>query len=330
MHEPSLPSTGDSAVTPSLADEILAVEPPPVAAPPVIPDEELTAVALPETTPPEPVAIHRRAVLMLLGAALFWSLGGLLIKWIDWNPVAIAGMRSLIGAALIWIVFRRELHIDRSFNQIGGALAYAGTVVLFVVANKMTTAANAILLQYTAPIYVTLLSPWFLGERTHGRDWLILLVMMGGMVLFFLDELTLTGYLGNIIALIDGFCFGWMALFMRRQKDGSALSSLLLGNLIAVAIGLPFMFQSMPDLSSWIGLLLLGVVQLGLPYILFALALRHVRAVEGILIPMIEPVLNPVWVFLLLGEKPGAWALLGGAIILGTVMYRATCRGHDK
>ncbi|HRF42847.1 MAG TPA: DMT family transporter [Candidatus Competibacteraceae bacterium] len=305
--------------------EAFTVEPSPVAPPLLIPNTELTAAVLPEpeTALPEPAAIHRRAVLMLLAAALFWSLGGVLIKWIEWNPVAIAGMRSLIGAALIWAVFRRELKIDGSFEQIGGALAYTGTVVLFVVANKMTTAANTILLQYTAPLYVILFSPWFLGEQVSRRDWLILLVMIGGMILFFLDDLTLTGYWGNIIALIDGFCFGWMALFMRRQKDGSALSSLLLGNLLAGAIGLPFMFQSMPDLSSWIGLALLGVVQLGLPYILFALALRHVRAVEGILIPMIEPVLNPVWVFLMMGEKPGAWALLGGAIILGAVMVRA-------
>ncbi|HPF58319.1 MAG TPA: DMT family transporter [Candidatus Competibacteraceae bacterium] len=305
--------------------EAFTVEPSPVATPLLIPNTELTAAVLlePETALPEPAAIHRRAVLMLLAAALFWSFGGVLIKWIDWNPAAIAGMRSLIGAALIWAVFRRELKIDGSFEQIGGALAYAGTVVLFVVANKMTTAANTILLQYTAPLYVILFSPWFLGEQVSRRDWLILLVMIGGMILFFLDDLTLTGYWGNIIALIDGFCFGWMALFMRRQKDGSALSSLLLGNLIAGVIGLPFMFQFMPDLSSWFGLVLLGVVQLGLPYILFALALRHVRAVEGILIPMIEPVLNPVWVFLMMGEKPGVWALLGGAIILGAVMVRA-------
>ncbi|MBE2295788.1 MAG: DMT family transporter [Phycisphaerales bacterium] len=260
---------------------------------------------------------------MLLAAAILWSAGGLLIKWIEWNPVAIAGTRSLIGAALIAAVFHRELRFDLSFNQIGGALAYAGTVVLFVIANKMTTAANTILLQYTAPIYVILFSPWFLGERASRRDWLILLVIMAGMVLFFLDDLTLSGYWGNVIALIDGFCFGWMTLFVRRQKDGSALSSLLLGNLLAAAIGLPFMFQSMPDLSGWIGLLLLGVLQLGLPYILFALALRHVRAVEGILIPMIEPVLNPVWVFLLLGETPGVWAVVGGMIILGAVAVRA-------
>ena len=305
------------------ASPIVAVEPPPIAVPPLIPEPELAEVLRPATAAPEPATVHRRAVLMLLAAAILWSSGGFLIKWIEWSPVAIAGMRSLIGAAMIGAVFRRELRFDWSFELIGGAVAYAGTVVLFVVANKMTTAANTVLLQYTAPVYVILFSPWFLGERTSRRDWLILLVMMSGMVLFFLDKLTLSGYWGNIIALVDGFCFAWMTLFMRRQKDGSALSSLLLGNLLAGAIGLPFMFQSMPDLSGWIGLSLLGVLQLGVPYILFALALRHVRAVEGILIPMIEPVLNPVWVFLLLGETPGMWAVVGGAIILGAVVFRA-------
>ncbi|MBZ4193622.1 MAG: DMT family transporter [Candidatus Contendobacter sp.] len=268
-------------------------------------------------------AEHRRALLLLLLTAVLWSLGGVLIKWVNWNPVAIAGTRSLIGATLIWIMFRRDLRFTWTFDQIGGAVAYAGTVVLFVIANKLTTAANAILLQYTAPIYVALFSPWFLGERADRRDWMTMLVMLSGMALFFMDELSFDGYLGNAIALISGLCFAWLTLFLRRQKDGSSLPSLLFGNLLAGAIGLPFMFQSMPDLSSCVGLLLLGVVQLGLPYILYALALRHVRAVEGILIPMIEPVLNPVWVFLMMGEQPSYWALVGGAIIIGAVMFRA-------
>ena len=270
-----------------------------------------------------PAATHRRALLLLLLTAVLWSLGGVLIKWVNWNPVAIAGTRSLIGAALIWMVFRRELRFTWTFDLIGGAVAYAGTVVLFVIANKLTTAANAILLQYTAPIYVALFSPWFLGERADRRDWLTLLVMLCGMALFFMDELSLDGYLGNGIALVSGLCFAWLTLFLRRQKNGSALPSLLLGNLLAGVLGLPFMFQSMPDLSSGIGLLLMGVVQLGLPYILYALALRHIRAVEGILIPMIEPVLNPVWVFLMMGEQPSPLALVGGAIILGAVLFRA-------
>ncbi len=272
--------------------------------------------------PVESIAVHRRALLLLLLTAVLWSLGGGLIKWVNWNPVAIAGIRSLIGAALIGTAFHRELRFTWTFNQIGGAVAYAGTVVLFVIANKLTTAANAILLQYTAPVYVALFSPWFLGEQADRRDWLTLLVMLGGMALFFMDELSFDGYLGNSIALVSGLCFAWLTLFLRRQKDSSSLPSLFLGNLLAGVIGLPFMFQSMPDLSSCVGLLLMGVVQLGLPYILYALALRHVRAVEGILVPMIEPVLNPVWVFLMMGEKPSPWAIVGGAMILGAVLFR--------
>ncbi len=280
-------------------------------------------------TVPTEAAAHRRALLLLVVTALLWSLGGVLIKWVEWNPLAIAGARSLIGAVVIALLLGRQLRFDGSFDQIGGAVAYASTVVLFVIANKLTTAANAILLQYTAPIYVALFSPWFLGERASRRDWLILLVMMGGMVLFFLDDLSLDGYLGNLVALGSGISFAWLTLFLRRQKDGFPLPSLLLGNLLAGLIGLPFMFQSMPSTSSWIGLLLLGVVQLGLPYILYALALRRVTAVEGILIPMLEPVLNPIWVFLLMGERPSPWAIVGGTVILGAVIFRARSGGRD-
>ena len=282
---------------------------------------EVEATVEPARVEPDPA--HRRAVLMLLATAILWSLGGLLIKWVNWNPVAIAGMRSLIGAVVIALIFRKELKFTGSFEQIGAAIAYAGTVVLFVVANKLTTAANAILLQYTAPVYVALFSPWFLGERARGNDCLSLGAILLGMLLFFGDQLSLDGYLGNGVALASGFCFGWLTLFLRRHREESAISALVLGNLLAGLIGLPFMFQSMPDATGWIGLLLLGVVQLGLPYVMYALALRHVRAVEGILLPMIEPVLNPLWVFLLLGETPGPLALLGGAIILGAVMVRA-------
>lgn len=281
--------------------------------------------------PPDPPAsstpaadpAHRRAVLMLLATATLWSLGGLLIKWVDWNPMAIAGTRSLIGAAVIALAFRKELRFTGSFDQIGAAVAYAGTVVLFVVANKLTTAANAILLQYTAPVYVALFSPWFLGERAQSRDWLSLAAILVGMLLFFGDKLSFHGYLGNGVALVSGFCFAWLTLFLRRHGEESSISALVLGNMLAGAIGLPFMFQSLPDAGGWMGLLLLGAVQLGLPYVMYSFALRRVRAVEGILIPMIEPVLNPVWVFLLLGETPGPLALLGGAIILGAVLFRA-------
>jgi drug/metabolite transporter (DMT)-like permease len=264
---------------------------------------------------------RRQAILFLIIASVLWSLGGLLIKLINWNALAIAGMRSAV-AALILLVYVRRPHFHWSFDQIGGAVAYALTVTLFVIANKLTTAANAILLQYSAPIYVALFGAWFLGEKTNRLDWITIIFVIGGMTLFFLDDLTGGGWRGNICAIMSAVSFAWLVLFLRKQKDGSPFESVLLGNLVAALIGLPFMFESMPDAKSWLGLLLLGVFQLGLSYIFYAAAIKHVSALEAILIPVLEPLLNPIWVFLLLGETPGWWAVVGGTIVLVAVTAR--------
>jgi drug/metabolite transporter (DMT)-like permease len=262
-----------------------------------------------------------RAIIFLLIAATLWSSGGLLIKLVSWNPVAIAGLRSLI-AVLILLVFFRHSRLSWSFYQIGGAVAYAVTVILFVVATKLTTAANAILLQYTAPVYVALLGAWFLGESTQWFDWTIIFVVIGGMVLFFLDHLTAGNLLGNGFAILSGLSFSFLILFLRKQKNESPLGSVILGNLLTGLIGLPFMFESMPSPMSWVGLILLGVVQLGLSYVLYSEAIKHVTALEAVLIPGIEPILNPIWVFLILGEVPGKWALAGGFIVFISVTAR--------
>jgi drug/metabolite transporter (DMT)-like permease len=264
---------------------------------------------------------HRKAIIFLICTASLWSLGGLLIKSITWNPLAIAGMRSLIAAALMF-AYRRKFTFTWSIAQIGGAVAYAATVILFVSANKLTTAANAILIQYTAPIYVALFGSWFLGEKTEFSDWLTIGVTLGGMALFFLDHLTAGGFWGNILALFSGVAFAGLALFLRKQKDGSTIESLFLGNILTAIIGFPFMLQSAPSGAGWLGLILLGVFQLGLSYILYAEAIKHVTALEAILIPIIEPILNPIWVFLLLDETPGKWALVGGGVVLVAVTFR--------
>ncbi len=261
------------------------------------------------------------AVTLLIGTSILWSFGGLLIKWVSWNPIAIAGMRSAIAAVLLLLVIRRP-RFDWSATQLSCAAAYAGTVILFVIANKLTTAANAILLQYTAPIYVAVLGAWFLKEKARLVDWLCIFFTLGGMVLFFLDELTTGGLLGNIIAIVSGICFASMIVLMRKQKAGSPIESVLLGNIATALICAPFMFGSMPDRSSWIGLSLLGILQLGLSYILYSKAIKHVTALEGVLIPVLEPVLNPLWVLLLLGEKPGPWSIAGGFIVLVSVTAR--------
>ena len=262
-----------------------------------------------------------RSIAFLLMAALSWSLGGLLIKSVDWNPLAISGMRSAI-ASLVILIYLRRPRFTWSAAQIGGALFYAATVILFVAANRMTTAANAILLQYGAPVYVALWGRRLLGERTARSDWLAVAAVLGGMTLFFMDELEAGSMAGNIVAVGSGLAFAMLILFLRKQKDASPLESCLLGNIFAAGIGFPFMLQSVPGPGSWAGLIILGTVQVGLAYILYTIAIKGVTALEASLIPVIEPILNPLWVFLALGEVPGNWALVGGAVILTTMLVR--------
>lgn len=266
---------------------------------------------------------HSRAIGQLLLAALFWSLGGLLIKSADWPPLAVAGGRGIV-AALFLALTNRRLRFTFSPVQLTAAFAYAGCTVFFVVATKLTTAANAILLQYTAPVWIALLGAWFLGERTRRLDWIIIVVVLGGMALFFADGLELTGAMGNVAGVLSGMCFAAMTIALRKQKDGSPVESIILGNLIAFIIGLPFMIGvPAPSPTGIAAIVALGVVQLGFSYWLYARAIRQVTALEAVIIPVIEPILNPVWVFLANGEKPGRWALLGGLIVLSAVTFRA-------
>lgn len=271
--------------------------------------------------PDQNTMTRQRAVGMLLVVAVLWSLGGILIKNVDWPPLALAGGRSVIAAAVAWAFLRRP-RFTWSGPQLGGAAAYASTVILFVVANKYTTAANAILLQYTSPIWVAVFGGWFIGERPTRRDWLTLLAVMGGIGLFFLDRLTVRNVWGNLAAIGSGLGFAWLAIFVRQQKQGSSLESVILGNLLTFIIGLPFMFSAAFTASNLAGIAVLGVVQLGFSYVLFTIASRNVSALDLILIPAIEPVLNPLWVLLLAGEVPGPWSILGGLVVLASVTVR--------
>ena len=267
-------------------------------------------------------APHRaRGIALALTAGVLWSLGGLLIKWVEWNAFAIAGSRSLIAAVVIWAYVRRP-RFTWSAVQVGSAVTYAAVVTLFVAANKLTTAANAIMLQYTAPVYAAFFGWWLLGERARRRDWVTLAVVIAAMGLFFLGRLSPGSLLGNVMALASGVCFALLVTLLRKQRAGSNIESVLLGNLLTFAIGLPFMFQGDPGPRTWAGLLILGVFQLGISYVLFAEAVKHISAVESVLVPIVEPLLNPIWVLLVLHEAPGPYALLGGAVVLTAVTAR--------
>lgn len=266
-----------------------------------------------------------RALWLMIGASLLWSSGGVLIKWVQWHPIAIGGMRSLI-AAVVLLAFARAcgpLRFRFDPTSLGIALSYAGTVVLFVLATKHTTAANAILLQYTAPVYVALFGWWLLGERTQAVDWVAIAAVLIGMVLFLYDGLGGGGLFGNVIASCSAVCFATTVILLRRQQGASSMEAIILGNLIAALIGLPFMFSApAPDAMSWLGLALLGVFQLGISYGLYVLAVRHLSALEGVLIPILEPLLSPLWVALLIGERPSFLAACGGLLVLCAVVGR--------
>jgi len=270
---------------------------------------------------------HRRAVGLLLAAALCWSLGGLLIKAVPWPPLAVAGGRGLIAAIFLAIFCRGALRFDFSRPQVLGALAYAACTITFCVATKLTTAANAILLQYTAPVWVALFGAWLLGERATRADLFTIVAVLGGMGLFFADNLAFTGMAGNALGALSGIFYAGMTLALRRQKDGSPVGSLILGNLLAFFIGLPWIIDAPAlPLNGWGALLLLGTVQLGLSYLLYARAIRHVTALEAVLIPVVEPLLNPLWVLLALGERPSPWALVGGVIVVGAITVRGVVK----
>lgn len=254
--------------------------------------------------------------------ALLWSTGGLFIKIVSWNPFALAGVRSLLGGICILIYLRRP-RFTWSFAQIAGALCYAGCMIGFVSANKLTTAANAILLQYTAPLYAAVFGWIFLKEKASILDWVTIAVVVGGMALFFMDKLSLGGMQGNLLAIASGVFFAGAIVAFRAQKDGSSLESILLSHAVTFAVSIPFLWTSWPSLAGWGGLAFLGVFQIGISSILLSYGMKHVTALQSLLTAVIEPIFNPLWVFLVIGERPGPRALAGGAIILVAVTTRS-------
>jgi len=257
----------------------------------------------------------------MVATAFLWSSAGLFIKIIDWNPFAIAGARSLISS-LVVLAWLRRPRFHWSFPQVGAALAQAATMLLFVSANKTTSAANAILLQYVGPVFTAIIGAWMLKEKAHWEHWVAFLFVGAGMVLLFLDKLGGGRPLGNILALLSGLVFSFYYIFMRMQKDSSPLESILLAHWLTAAIGLGVALFLPRPVFTWQAagaIALLGVFQVGVAAILFTTAIKRIPAVFANLIAVIEPVFNPLWVFLALGEAPGLTAIAGGAIIVMAV-----------
>ena len=258
---------------------------------------------------------HKKAIAITCFVALMWSLAGFNIKMIEWSPYAIAAGRSLVAVILLApMVLRKGFQkIDR--YVIGGAICYAAFNYCFITSTTLTSSAIAIMMQYTAPIYVALLSWLFLRERVGWAD----IISVG---FFFLDSNSGGSLKGNIVSIFNGITFAGISIFLRLQKDGNPALSMYLGNVISAVAGLPIMWNAgMPDTISLLFLLLAGLL-VAVSYTLYAKASTGLSALETVLIPIIDPVMNPVWVFLFLDERPGALTIVGAAVILVSVTIR--------
>lgn len=282
-------------------------------------------------------AKHEQAfppILFVLMAALLWSTGGLFIKWTTLNAYEVTFYRCFFAFLTVAYFTRREGWGINGITVITSIL-YAALLLLFVIATKMTTAANAIFLQYTSPVYMLIFEPLIFKERFRPFDLITVLICIGGMSLFFVGQLNPNDVAGNLIALGSGLCMGFYFLLLRlpRSQEVNRASSVIYGNLILMVLMLPFGIAAFPDLNvkDIFAVSFLGIIQIGLAYTFFTLGIaRGVRSLEAGIICYIEPVLNPVWVFLLLGERPTRWAVLGGMIIITAVLAHTIKRSKSS
>jgi drug/metabolite transporter, DME family len=264
------------------------------------------------------------ALLLVFAAAFLWSTGGLFIKWTTLAGLELSFWRSLF--AIITVAFFTR-HEGFGLNRLTAlaSLIYAFVLIFFVMATKTTTAANAIFLQYTAPVYLLILEPIIYKEKFRSRDVITVLVCLGAMALFFVGQLRPQDVTGNLLALASGVVFALYLLLLRHPRvlEVNRASSVIYGNTLVVLMTAPWGLATLTSITGHdlIGVSYLGVIQLGISYTLFTAGMAHgVRSLDAGIVCYIEPVLNPVWVFLILRERPAAWAILGGAIIMVTVI----------
>jgi len=287
-------------------------------------------------------------VALVVIAVLLWSTGGLFIKLTTLDAYQVTFFRSIFAAVTVLLITRKNGLKINAFG-IFTTIIYALLLFLFVWATKKTTAANAIFLQYTAPIYILVLAPFVIGEKFHWRDLITVIVVLAGMSLFFVGQLRLEDYEGNVAALGSGVLLGLYIMLLKHPKalglkssppdegdvaaapaDGVVLSpkplnpviTVIYGNFLLAALNAPTGISAIPTMTGldWFAVAFLGIFQIGISYILFIKGVRGgTRPLDASLIGFIEPLLNPVWVFVFVGERPSQWALIGGGIIITAI-----------
>jgi len=272
--------------------------------------------------------LRRGGLLLVAGAALLWSTGGIGIKGIPDGPLKVAFYRSAIAAVALALFFRPR-RVPRSAAFGAALICYAACLVTFVVATKWTTAANAIFLQYGGVVWVLLLSPLLLKEPLVRRDVIAVGVALAGLTLFFLGDLDTRGRAGDLMGLLSSFFFAGLVLSLRGVRGAGAEAAVTYGNVLAAAALLPFVWNDLALSAKSAGVLaFLGVFQLAGAYALFVAGIRHVTATEASIVGMLEPIANPIWVLLLLGERPSGAAIAGGAVVLAAIAWRTLAAGR--
>ena len=280
-------------------------------------------------------------IILVLLAVLLWSTGGLFIKMTTLDAFAVNAGRSLLAAITVAIfTYKKGLRLDKM--TLLSAFFYAGTLSCFVYATKQTTAANAIFLQYTAPIYILILSPFILKEKFRYADLITVVFCIAGMSLFFLEApaaenpLATNIFAGNFAALLSGAFFGLYFIFLRHPRslaNRNPALSVFYGNILVVLLMIPMLAGNPPAPTGTdiLAILFLGVFQIGVAYIMFTKVVAEgVRSLDASIVGFVEPLLNPVWVFLFAGEKPSNWAILGGAIIIAAVAVHTVLSNKNK
>lgn len=274
---------------------------------------------------------ERRAMLQMLLVGILWSFGGILIKLIPWNGLVIAGARSFIAAIMMYAYMRvKKIRMIVTGRTLAIGFVTFMVYSLLLTAYKLTTAANAIVLQYTAPIYVLVFSVLFGKQRARGADILAVGLTIVGIGLFFFNQLGSGSALGNILALVSGVFFALVFFLSGNSTEEARMSGLVLGHIMTATMGvvMAFLYPPIVTAQSILLLVILGVFQIGIPYTIYSTAVKHCPPLMCSVISVIEPLLNPVWVFLAVGERPSYWALIGAVVVLSSIT--AWCVWSEK
>jgi drug/metabolite transporter, DME family len=264
---------------------------------------------------------RQKGLLYIALAALLWSTGGIGIKAVVDPPLKVTFYRSVFAAVTLFLILRKHIRVRWSPAFVAAIVCYGACLTTFVIATKWTTAANAIFLQYAGVVWVLLLSPLVLREPMRARDAIAIAVALSGMALFFVGKFEARGMAGNAMALVSSVFFAGLILCLRREHD-AARAAVTWGNVfIALALFPAVAGDLALSLKSLLALAFLGVFQIALAYAAFVKGLKHVTATEASLTGMIEPVANPIWVLLFLGERPSGYAIAGGAIVLAAIAW---------